>query len=68
MDIPPAHVHQRVPTILGSPLDVLELRRYYESSSDPELIRRCEARMKGLPTTTMPLSTAPPAATAPAFE
>jgi fructose-1,6-bisphosphatase I len=50
MDIPPAHVHQRVPTILGSPLDVLELRRYYERSNDPELIRRCEARMKGLPT------------------
>lgn len=63
MDIPPAHVHQRVPTILGSPLDVLELRRYYEQSNDPELIARCAARLKGVPVTEVAT-----AGTATAFE
>jgi hypothetical protein len=47
MDIPPVSVHQRVPCILGSRDDVLELRRYYVESQDPELIARCEARLKG---------------------
>jgi len=46
MDIPPQSVHQRVPCILGSKLDVAELRRYYEASDDPELIARCNARLK----------------------
>jgi hypothetical protein len=45
--IPPISVHQRVPCILGSREDVLELRRYYVESQDPELILRCEARLKG---------------------
>lgn len=47
MDIPPTHVHQRVPCILGSRDDVLEMRRYYVESNDPELIARCEERLKG---------------------
>jgi fructose-1,6-bisphosphatase I len=47
MDLSPQSVHQRVPCILGSPEDVEELRRYYEASDDPELIARCEARLKG---------------------
>jgi hypothetical protein len=47
-EIPPVSVHQRVPCILGSREDVLELRRYYVESQDPELIRRCEARLKGV--------------------
>ena len=33
---------------MGSKEDVLELRRYYEASTDPELIARCEARLKGM--------------------
>lgn len=45
MDVPPTHIHQRVPCILGSRGDVKELRRYYEENTDPELIARCEARM-----------------------
>lgn len=32
---------------VGSRDDVLELRRYYQQSRDPELIARCEARMRG---------------------
>jgi len=47
MEIPPTHVHQRVPCILGSRDDVLEMRRYYVESRDPELIARCKARLKG---------------------
>ena len=47
MDIPPVNIHQRVPCILGSRADVLELRRYYVESNDPELIMRCEVRLKG---------------------
>jgi len=47
MDIPPTSVHQRVPCILGSREDVLELRRYYQESQDVELIARCQARMTG---------------------
>ena len=47
MEIPPVHVHQRVPCILGSREDVLEMRRYYVESEDPELILRCELRIKG---------------------
>ncbi|KAG7364314.1 chloroplast fructose-1,6-bisphosphatase [Nitzschia inconspicua] len=46
-EIPPVRVHQRVPCILGSRDDVLEMRRYYVESQDPELILRCEARLKG---------------------
>ncbi|OEU14166.1 putative fructose-1,6-bishosphatase [Fragilariopsis cylindrus CCMP1102] len=47
MNIPPTSVHQRVPCILGSRDDVLEMRRYYVESNDPELIARCKARLKG---------------------
>ncbi|VEU38781.1 unnamed protein product [Pseudo-nitzschia multistriata] len=47
MDIPPTSVHQRVPCILGSREDVLEMRRYYVESNDPELINRCKARLQG---------------------
>jgi len=46
MDIPPTDVHQRVPCILGSRDDVLELRKYYQQSDDPELIARCEKRLE----------------------
>lgn len=46
MNLEPKSVHQRVPCILGSPENVKELRRYYEASDDPELIARCEARLK----------------------
>jgi Fructose-1-6-bisphosphatase, C-terminal domain len=46
-EIPPVSVHQRVPCILGSREDMLEMRRYYVESQDPELILRCEARLKG---------------------
>lgn len=47
MDIPPTDVHQRVPCILGSRDDVLEMRRYYVESQDPELIARCKDRLRG---------------------
>lgn len=47
MDIKPHGVHQRVPCILGSRDDVLECRQYYQESKDPELIARCENRLKG---------------------
>jgi len=47
MNIPPTSVHQRVPCILGSRDDMLEMRRYYVESRDPELISRCKARLKG---------------------
>jgi len=47
MDVIPLSAHQRVPCILGSPEDVAEMQRYYEASEDPELIARCEARVKG---------------------
>jgi fructose-1,6-bisphosphatase I len=47
MEIPPVRVHQRVPCILGSREDVLEMRRYYAESKDPELIMRCELRIRG---------------------
>lgn len=46
MDIPPNEVHQRVPCILGSRNDVLELRKYYQQSNDPELIARCASRLE----------------------
>jgi fructose-1,6-bisphosphatase I len=46
MDLIPKHVHQRVLCILGSPKDVSRLRRYYEASDDPQLIARCEARLR----------------------
>lgn len=52
MDINPQTVHQRVPCILGSPEDVAEMQRYYEASDDAELHARCEARVKGMSTTT----------------
>mmetsp|Transcript_18133 Transcript_18133/g.19947 ORF Transcript_18133/g.19947 Transcript_18133/m.19947 type:complete len:170 (-) Transcript_18133:400-909(-) len=47
MNIPPTSVHQRVPCILGSRDDMLEMRRYYVESRDPDLISRCKARLKG---------------------
>lgn len=47
MNIPPSSVHQRVPCILGSRDDVLEMRRYYVQSDDPELIARCKDRLTG---------------------
>lgn len=47
MDIPPIGVHQRVPCILGSRDDVLEMRRYYVESRDSELIARCKDRLNG---------------------
>lgn len=47
MDIPPTDVHQRVPCILGSRDDILEMRRYYVESDDPELIARCKDRLRG---------------------
>ena len=46
MLIKPKQVHTRVPCILGSQLDVMECQKYYESSTDPELIARCLKRME----------------------
>jgi len=46
MDIVPNTVHQRVPCILGSKHDVLELQGYYQASNDPNLNKRCDERMK----------------------
>lgn len=34
-----------MPCILGSRLDVEEVRKYYSASTDPELIKRCEERL-----------------------
>ena len=45
MALKPKGVHQRVPCILGSPEDVEECRSFYEKSKDPELIKRCSARL-----------------------
>jgi len=45
MNIPPQGLHQRVPCILGSYDDVSELRRYYESCEDANLITRCNSRI-----------------------
>ena len=38
-------VHQRVPFLAGSYDDVMEMRSFYDSSTDPELIKRCIARL-----------------------
>lgn len=46
MLIKPKQVHTRVPCILGSQLDVMECQKYYEESTDPELIARCLKRME----------------------
>mmetsp|Transcript_521 Transcript_521/g.1315 ORF Transcript_521/g.1315 Transcript_521/m.1315 type:complete len:478 (+) Transcript_521:64-1497(+) len=51
MELIPQNVHQRVPCILGSRDDVLELQQYYESSDDPELIARCNSRLQPTKTT-----------------
>ena len=45
MELRPKGVHQRVPCILGSRLDVEECRAYYNASTDPELIQRCLERL-----------------------
>lgn len=45
MDLVPKNVHQRVPCIMGSREDVLEAKSYYDSSTDPELIARCQSRL-----------------------
>jgi fructose-1,6-bisphosphatase len=44
MDIKPKDVHQRVPCIMGSPEDVLEMKKYYDNCDDPEIINRCNSR------------------------
>ena len=44
-DLTPKSVHQRVPIIMGSPEDVLEVKKHYDSSTDPELIARCNSRL-----------------------
>jgi hypothetical protein len=41
----PKTVHQRVPCIMGSPEDVQEAKKYYDESTDPDLIARCNARV-----------------------
>lgn len=48
MDVPPADVHQRVPVILGSPEDVDECYGYYDRCGDPNLLLRCERRLRGI--------------------
>ena len=45
MKLKPQGVHQRVPCILGSKLDVSECQKFYQASTDPELIRRCLDRL-----------------------
>ena len=57
MDLIPQNVHQRVPCILGSRDDVLELRSHYDASDDPDLIARCDSRLrKKVERTTSPSS------------
>jgi len=46
MDVHPKSVHQRVPCIMGSPEDVMEMKSYYDASTDEVLISRCKARMQ----------------------
>jgi len=45
LDLKPKKVHQRVPFLAGSYDDVMEMRSFYDSSTDPELIKRCIARL-----------------------
>jgi len=47
LDIQPDEVHQRVPFLAGSYDDVMEMRSYYDSCDDPEIIKRCLARLEG---------------------
>jgi fructose-1,6-bisphosphatase len=47
MDLHPQKVHQRVPFLAGSYDDVMEMRSYYDSCDDPEIIKRCLARLEG---------------------
>lgn len=47
MDLQPQKVHQRVPFLAGSYDDVMEMRSYYDSCDDPEIIKRCLARLEG---------------------
>jgi fructose-1,6-bisphosphatase I len=46
LDLPPQAVHQRVPFLAGSSDDVLEMKSYYDASEDPEIIKRCLARLE----------------------
>mmetsp|Transcript_18796 Transcript_18796/g.56759 ORF Transcript_18796/g.56759 Transcript_18796/m.56759 type:complete len:161 (+) Transcript_18796:1085-1567(+) len=46
MDLIPQSVHQRVPVVLGSREDVLECRKFYDASGDPELRARCYSRLQ----------------------
>jgi fructose-1,6-bisphosphatase I len=50
MDLQPQKVHQRVPFLAGSYDDVMEMRSYYDACDDPEIIKRCLARLEGQPT------------------
>jgi len=47
MDLKPQKVHQRVPFLAGSYDDVMEMRSYYDACEDPEIIKRCLARLEG---------------------
>ncbi|EKX34950.1 hypothetical protein GUITHDRAFT_97957 [Guillardia theta CCMP2712] len=47
MDLVPQKVHQRVPFLAGSYDDVMEMRSYYDACDDPEIIKRCLARLEG---------------------
>lgn len=44
MDLKPKNVHQRVPIVMGSPDDVMEVKKHYDASTDPELAARCKKR------------------------
>eukprot|EP00960_Hanusia_phi_P019642 580103-Hanusia_phi.AAC.4 len=46
-DLVPQKVHQRVPFLAGSYDDVMEMRSYYDACEDPEIIKRCLARLEG---------------------
>eukprot|EP00281_Chroomonas_sp_CCMP1168_P023521 CAMPEP_0206229256 /NCGR_PEP_ID=MMETSP0047_2-20121206/9600_1 /ASSEMBLY_ACC=CAM_ASM_000192 /TAXON_ID=195065 /ORGANISM="Chroomonas mesostigmatica_cf, Strain CCMP1168" /LENGTH=441 /DNA_ID=CAMNT_0053652543 /DNA_START=35 /DNA_END=1360 /DNA_ORIENTATION=- len=46
LDLKPQKVHQRVPFLAGSADDVLEMKSFYDACEDPELIKRCLARLE----------------------
>ena len=46
LDLVPKSVHQRVPFLAGSAEDVVEMKSFYDASEDPEIIKRCLARLE----------------------
>lgn len=44
MDLIPTFVHQRVPCLMGSPDDVTEAKKFYDSCLDPEQLALFNSR------------------------